>query len=789
MLKNYLKMAWRNTKKQKLYSGINLVGLSIGMVCIVFILLWLQNELSSDRFHEHADSLYRILIGQGSPTFTPLAAAVKAEIPEAVQATRYRPIGNRHVKYGEKALSEDRFCVADPAFFSMFSFPFVKGSPDNALTDPFSIVITEEMADKLFGRVDPMGEILRVEDRFDFKVSGVLKNIPRNSHLQFDILAPFPFIHDLWGENLDSWEGASHLTYVQLQKGSDPESVGHKISELVARHTGSEKIEMNLHPVPRLHLADFPLWLDSEQGSMRYVYLFSATALFILIIACINFLNLTTARSLVRAREVGIRKAIGGTQKNLRFQFLFESVLLAAVSLILALIMAVLLMPVVNNLLGMQFRAGVFSNPAIILGLLGITVLSGFISGIYPAFILSSFSPSRVLRGTVSAVGKKRYPLRMFLVVVQFSLTIILLIGASVVHKQMKHVRNYDLGFNKENVICMPATGSLLRRIAPAGDELQSYPGIVSLSLTNTLPGRAETASTMINWEGKDPNSLVRFEAIYADLGFQDTFGLSFLQGHYFSRERISELRTGIVVNEAAVRALGISPEDALGKKLINIPVSSSREERNGTIIGVVKDFHSRSLHNTIRPLILKFALSTQDNLSIRIAAGKVSETLEFLGNIWTKYSPDYPLNFRFLDDILNDFYRSEQRMGKLFNLFALIAIFTSCLGLFGLASNMAERRRKEIGIRKTLGASEAKIVGLLSKEILIILAAANAIALPASYYFMNRWLENFAFRTNLGWITFVLTSAVVIFIALGTVGYRSFIASKTNPVDSLRYE
>ncbi len=789
MLKNYLKMTWRNTKRQKLYSGINLVGLSIAMVCIAFIVVWIRNELSYDRFHAHADSLYRILIGRGSPTFTPLAQAVKDEIPEAVQATRYRPIGNRHVKRGDRALSEDRFCVADPSFFSMFTFSFIKGSPDNALEDPLSIVMTEEMAEKLFRGEDPMGGTIRVEDRFDFKVSGVVKSIPRNSHLQFDLLAPFPFLHDLWGEDLDSWEGASHLTYVQLQEGSDPEVVSQKISELVARHTGNDEIEMNLYPVTRLHLAEFPLWLDSEQGSMRYVFLFSATALFILIIACINFMNLTTARSAVRAREVGIRKTLGGTEKSLMLQFLVESIVLATVSLILALIMAVVFRPIVNNLLGMQFTAGIFSHPEIILGLFGIAVLAGFLSGIYPAFILSSFSPSKVLRGTVTAVGRVKYPLRMGLIVLQFSLSIILLIGASVVHRQLEYVRDFDLGFNRENIICMPATGSLLRRIAPAGNELLGHPGVVSLSLTNTLPGRAETASPMVSWEGKDPNSLVRFEVIYADLGFQDTFDLTFLQGHYFSRERLSELRTGIIVNEAAVRAMGISPEEAIGKKLINIPVSSSREERNGSIIGVVQDFHSRSLHYNIRPLIIKFALTTQDNLSIRIAAGKVSETLEFLRKVWAKYSPDYPLSFRFLDDILNDFYRSEQRMGELFNLFALIAVLTSSLGLFGLASNMAERRTKEIGIRKALGASEARIVGLLSKEFLILLVAANILALPTAYYFMSRWLQNFAFRINLGWVTFLFSGVLVMLIALGTIGYRSFEASRANPVDSLRYE
>ncbi len=789
MFKNYLRAALRNVAKQKGYSLIHIAGFSIGIACVIFILLWVRNELSYDRFHDNADNIYRVLLGTGSPTFTPLAQAVKDEIPEAANATRYRPIGPRLVKYGNTASNKNRVCVVDPSFFDMFRFPFVEGSPRTALSGPASIVITENMAGKLFGDEDPMGKTIQVEDRFDFQVSGVLEDIPSNSHMQFDVLAPFSFIHDLWGENLNSWGGASHLTYVELRPEVHPEVVSRKITSVVTAHTGNQDVEMNLYPLKKLHLAEFPMWLDSEQGSMKYVLLFSAVAVFLLIIAGINFLNLTTARSPVRAREVGVRKAVGATQKNLISQFLFESLFLSTVSLVLALAVVIILMPFVNNILGKDMGIGLLLAKEVLLGLIGIAFLTGLLSGSYPAFLISSFMPAKVLKSAVASGGSKRHPFRIALIVTQFSLTIILLVSASVVGRQLRFIRSHDLGFQRENIISMTATGSLLRRISAAGTELVGNPDIVSITLSSTLPGRNETTSSAVSWEGKDPDELIRFEAIWADLGFAETFDLEFVQGEYFSRERMSELRTGIIVNEAAVRAMGLTPESAIGKQLMNVPISSSREERNPTIIGVVKDFHSRSLHYDIRPLIVKFAIYSQDNLSLRIRAGKTRETLDFLGGLWAKYSPDYPLDYRFFDDILDDFYRAESRMGKLFNLFSLIAILTSCLGLFGLAANMAERRTKEIGIRKTFGASEARIVALLAKESVYLLIGANLIAWPVAYYFMIKWLQNFAFRTELGWIAFVAAGTAVFAIALSGVLYQSVKASRANPVDSIRYE
>jgi hypothetical protein len=627
-----------------------------------------------------------------------------------------------------------------------------------------------------------------VEDRFDFQVSGILEDIPANSHIQFDVLAPFPFIHTLWGEALDSWGGASHLTYVELQRGSDLHSVGRKISGIVARHSGQDDVEMNLYPMTKLHLAEFPMWLDTPQGSMRYVILFSAAAVLLLFIACVNFLNLTTARAAARAREVGVRKAVGATQKDLVGQFLFESLLLSAVSLALAIVAVAFLMPVVNKVLEKRMGLALLGEPWALAGLIGLAALTGLLSGAYPALFISSFPPSRVLKGVPVSVGRKRHPLRAVLVVAQFALTVVLIISATVVGRQLRFIRNHDLGFEKENIISMPATGSLLRRISAAANDLVGYSGIESISLSSTLPGRNETTSSAVTWEGKDPDELVRFETIWADLGFQDTFAMTFLAGGYFSRERPSELRSGIVVNEAAVRVMGLTPETALGRQLLNIP-TSSREDRNGTIIGVVKDFHSRSLHNDIRPLVLRFAPYAQDNLSIRIKAGRLQETLDFLAGVWAKYSSDYPLDYRFFDDILDDFYRAERRMGRLFNIFSLIAILTSCLGLFGLAANTAEQRTKEIGIRKTLGASETKIVGLLSKEFVALLGVANLLAWPTAAILMSRWLENFAFRTTLGWPAFLVSGVLVSLIALGTVSFHSIRAARANPVDSLRYE
>jgi putative ABC transport system permease protein len=788
MFRNYWRTALRNMLKQKGSSLIHLLGFSVGIACVLFILLWVRDELSYDRFHANADGLYRVLLGTGSPTFAPLGPALKAELPEALEATRYRPIGPRLVKHGEKASNNNRFAVADPSFFKMFSFAFVKGTPDSALAGPSSIVITEGMAAKLFGGEDPMGKTLNVEDRFDFQVAGILKDLPSNSHIRFDVLAPFPFINALWGEDLDSWGGASHLTYVEIPRGSDPAAVGRKISEIAARHTGRDDFELNLYPVTRLHLAEFPMWLDTPQGSMRYVVLFSGAAALLLFIACVNFLNLTTARAAVRAREVGVRKTVGATRKDLVGQFLFESWLLTTASLALAVAAVAALMPVVNKVLEKRMGLAFLGEPWALAGLAGLAALTCLLSGAYPAMFISAFPPSRVLKGAPASVGRKRRPLRSVLVVAQFALTIVLIISAAVVGRQLRFIRNHALGFEKENIISMPATGSLLRRISAAANELAGYSGIESISLSSTLPGRNETTSSEVTWEGKDPDELVRFEAIWADLGFQDTFAMTFLAGDYFSRERPSELRSGIVVNEAAVRVMGLTPETAVGRQLLNVP-ASSRQDPNGTIIGVVKDFHSRSLHNDIRPLLLRFAIYPQDNLSIRIKAGRLRETLDFLAGVWARYSSDYPLEYRFFDDILDDFYRSEKRMGRLFNIFSLIAILTSCLGLFGLAANAAEQRTKEIGIRKTLGASETKIVTLLSREFVVLLGAANLLAWPTAHVLMSRWLGNFAFRTTLGWPAFLLSGVLVSLAALGTVSFHSVRAARANPVDSLRYE
>ncbi len=788
MFHNYLRTAIRNMLKQKANSMVHLLGFSVGIASVLFILLWVRDELSFDRFHDRADHLYRVLLGTGSPTFAPLAEALKNELPEAAGTARYRPIGPRLVKHGERASHNNRFAVADPDFFEIFSFPFAKGSPASALAGPSSIVITEGIAAQLFGSEDPMGKTLNVEDRFDFEVTGVLEDLPANSHIRFDVLAAFPFLNRLWGEDLESWGGASNLTYIELRRGSDPEAVGRKISGIVARHTGNEEIEVNLYPVTKLHLAEFSMWLDTPQGSMRYVILFSAAAVLLLLIACVNFLNLTTARASARAREVGVRKAAGASQKDLIVQFLFESTIISTLSLGLAVVAVILMTPAVNDILGKRMNAAAFGEPWIIAGLVGLAVCAGLLSGAYPAVFISSLPPARVLKGAPVTVVKRRYPLRAVLVIAQFALTIVLLASASIVGRQLRFIRSHDLGFHKENIITMPATGSLLRRISAAANELAGYPGIESFTLSSTLPGRNETTSSEVTWEGKDPEKLVKFEAIWADLGFQQTFDMNFLAGDYFSRERLSELRSGIVVNEAAVRAMGLTPDTAIGCEVANIP-TSSREDRNGTIIGVVKDFNSRSLHNDIRPLIIRFALTAQDNLSIRVRDDRLQDTLDFLAGVWTKYSSDYPLDFRFFDDVLDDSYRAEKRMGRLFHVFAIIAILTSCLGLFGLAANTAERRTKEIGIRKTLGASEIKVVRLLSQEFLILLSAANLIAWPAAYYLMNRWLENFAFRTTLGWSAFFLSGTLVTLIALGTVGFHSVRAARTNPVDSLRYE
>ncbi|MFC1492625.1 ABC transporter permease [candidate division KSB1 bacterium] len=789
MYRNYLKIAFRNIKNHKGYSFINISGLAIGIACCTLILLWVQDELSFDTFHEDGDTLYRVTQETGSVTCAPLAPALKEEVPEVELASRYRPIGKRLIKYQDQSYSGDKFCLVDADFFKMFSFPLISGDPETMFDDPFSLILTEETAEKYFGDEDPMGKILKVENRFNFTVKGIIQNVPRNSHMQFDILVRFDFISDLWGENINNWGSNSHITYIRLQENSDPETAISNINDTYLRHLPEASNRLRLFSVNDIYLSKMPQWIDVEPGSYTYVLIFSIIALFILLIACINFMNLSTARSIRRAKEAGVRKVVGARKSDLIKQFYGESIISTLFAFILAFLLISAAMPVFNNLSGKVLGINSLMNFYVVAGIFLIAFFTGILSGSYPAVYLSSFKPINVLKSTAlgSLTGKSH--LRKILVTVQFILTIFLIIGTTVIYKQMDYIKNRELGYDRENIICMPATSSLLRQISAAGQELVKNPDILNISISATLPGIRETTTSKITWNGKNPDETIRFESIIADLEFQKTFNLKIIEGRYFSREHPSEFRSGVVVNETAVKAMGIVDESPIGKEMSNLPGYSSFHTEKVKIIGVVKDFHSRSFHHEISPLIIMFSPYSNDNLSIRIREGKTAEALMFLDDIWKRFVPDYPFEYRFFDDRLNDLYSAEQRMGKLFNYFSILAIFISCLGLLGLVSFITQQRTKEIGIRKTFGASVSGILILISKEFIILIGIAVVIAAPISYYVTNKWLERFAFRTDLAIWIFLAAGFITLVIASLTVSLQAFRAAQTRPVDSLRYE
>jgi len=785
VLKNYLKIALRNIKRHKGYSFINIVGLAIGMACCILILLWVQDELSYDRFHENADDIYRVIqdinFTDHSTTWTitqgPLGPSLKENFPEIINATRITGRGLR-LTYKKKNFDED-VGMADCSIFEMFTFPLVKGDPSTALSDPFSMVMTEEMAKKYFGDEDPIGKTIKADNQWDFQVTGVLKKVPRNSHLQFDFLIPFIFGREL-NYTVDRWGNSQFRTYVQLPKGVPAHEVIQKISGyLYEKPTIEKDARINLQPLTRIHLHS-NYEFDSAHGDITYVTIFSIIAFFILLIACINFMNLATARSGNRAREVGIRKVVGAYKTDIIKQFYGESILLAFIAQIFALIMVWFLLPVFNNLSAKELSMNITGNPLVLLGLLGIALITGIISGSYPALFLSSFHPVRVLKGS-SFSGSKGSLFRKILVVFQFSLTILLIICTTGVYNQLNYMQNRKLGYDKEHMIYMGMRRETQANFESVKNELLQNPNIVRVTASSNVPTYGYTFSNSLwRWEGQNPDEETLMRAVFINLDYFKTFGMEVIEGRSYSKEFSTDVTESIIVNEEAVKAMGM--ESPIGKRL-------SLGERNFKIIGVVKNYHFRSLRQKIDPLILIYNTKNSYILFAKLKSENIPKTIGYIENIWKKFAPGYPFNYRFLDEALDRLYRSEQRIGTLFKYFSGLAILISCLGLLGLASFMAERRTKEIGIRKVLGASVSNIILLLSKEFTKWVIVANIIAWPVGYFAIKKWLQSYAYATNIVLWSFILSGVLALLIALATVSYQSIKAALANPVDSLRYE
>ena len=800
MFRSHLKIALRNIKNHKTYSFINISGLAIGMACAVLIYLWIQDELSYDRFHENANQIYRVVSdyqGYRAPaTPGPFAAFLKIQIPEIKNATRFKNTGGLFT-YNNRSFRLDGLLV-DKEFLKVFTFPLIEGNPDRVLSNIGSIVLTEESASKFFpesgksgGYEDAMGKILRVENRFTDKVEGIVKNVPENSSppLKFDYLYTFELLRR-WRKP-DSWyEGSDYFTFVLLEKNSSVNEVNRKIDALLRRNNFNPNQKYFLQPLSEIHLySDYQRW-DGPHGDIQYVVIFSIVAFFILIIACINYMNLSTARSMVRAREVGIRKVLGADRNELMKQFFCESVLFSCLALPIAFLLIELFLPVYRELSGKQLSLN-YLTWSTILGFSGLVLFTGMISGIYPALFLSSFQPVKILMGHSTlfmvnvrekGVALKSGSLRNLLVVTQFALSIIIIICTMTVYKQLNFIRDKRLGFDKENLIYISIAGS-------GGDEstfnavkneLSNHPGVISVSGSNNLPtGTPWVPASIVNINGI-PRHLA-FPAFAVDYEYLNTFKMEMAEGRFFLKEFSTDPDNAFIINESAARSLCL--ENPAGTKMYMPGLS-----KKGEIIGVVKDFHFESMHDEIQPLILVLEKNCVI-LNIRIRPGNIEKVLPQIKTVIKKHYSGIPLEFHFLNETIDQLYKTELRLGKLFIYFSILAVFISCLGLYGLASFIVEKRTKEIGVRKVLGASVPGVVSYLTKDFTKWIFIANLFAWPVSYYIMTRWLENFAYRINIGIFTLILSGILAFTVAVGTVSYQAFKAARSNPVDALRYE
>lgn len=782
MIKNYLKITFRNIIKHKGYSFINIFGLAIGMAVSILILLWVQDELSFDRFHKNIENIHLVGLRQDHATGrirvpmspAPLALALKKEFPEIVDATRRQRCGNVQLKYGEKGFVESRGCYIDPSFLEMFTFPLIKGDAKSVLADPHSIVLTEETKKKYFGDKGAIGKIITFQTKYTLMVTGIMENVPDNSSLDFDFIIPFEFIKEL-GADLQSWGENNYFTYVQLQQGVPYQKMSKKISGRIKKTDPQASSNLFLHPFKRMHLHS----LSGMGGNIRYVYIFTLVAIFILFIACINFMNLSTSRSVKRGKEVSLRKVVGANRKQLVIQFFGESILFSIIALFLALVLVELFLPVFNNFCNKNLTAILHGNPLILTSLLGITLFTGIISGSYPALFLSSFKPAQVLKSTLK-LGKGSSLFRKALVVTQFVFSIILIICTVVVYNQLDYLQNKNLGVNKENVLYLPLQGNIRTRYETVKNELLKNTDILSVTTSSHIPTRISSNTTAWDWEGKNPDEKVLMGITFFGYDYIKTFKMEMAQGRFYSKEFVGDSSLAAVVNERAVKVMGI--ESPVGKRL-------SMGSYQFKIVGVLKDFHFKSLREGIEPIVSVLAPTEQHFLFIRINSKNVSGAINYIKKIYKKIEPGYPAILTFLDEAFDRLYRSENRMGQLFKYFAFLAVFISCLGLFGLASFMGEQRTKEIGVRKVLGAKVSGIVLLFSREFTKWVLLANIIAWPAAYFAMNQWLDNFAYRSAIGVEVFILSAFLSLTIAFLTVSYQSIKAAVASPVKALKYE
>jgi predicted permease len=783
MLRNSVTTTVRLLRKQKAYALLNLSGLALGLTTSLLILLWVRHELSYDQYHEKLDRLYfvwhHVDPSTGwvvSDTQGPIAPALLAEVPEIANATRITFPRDMQLTVGEKRFKESgRY--ADPALFEMFSFPLVAGNPRTVLRDLSSIAISDSLAYKYFGGIGPaLGKTVRVENKDNYIVSAVFRTIPDNSSERFDFVLPFE-VASKADEGLRRWDSSALLTFVELKENASMAVVDAKLKNFTRAHAKDVTSSLFLQRLADLHLYDPVRGGKHAGGRISYVRLFGAVAAFILLIACINFMNLATARSVQRAKEVGVRKSVGASRGSLIAQFMTESVGLSVLAAGVALLLVRLLLPWFNGITDKQLAVP-FTTPGF-WGLLGvITLLTGLVAGSYPALLLSSFRPVQVLKGTLR-MGSGSARLRQGLVVFQFVLSTLMIVATVVVYQQVQYIRSKDIGLQRQNLVYLPAEPGVTGHFGPYRNELLGQPGIAGVSRSDYRPISVNTTTGDVAWNGKAPDQMISFQILKVDYDYAAVTGLTLLKGRDFSRKFTTD-SARFIINEEAARLMGM--QHPVGQRL-------KLWDREGSIIGVVKNFHSRSVHSAQPPLVITLTPGECGLVMVRTQAGKTAEALAALEKLHRQYTPEAVFEYRFMDQEFERIYRDDVMKGKLANGFAFVAVFISCLGLFGLAAFTAEKRTKEIGIRKVLGASVGSIVSLLSREFLRPVLLAILIASPVAWYLMDRWLDNFADKIDINWHVFALAGGAALLVALLTVSFQSIRAALANPVKSLRSE
>ncbi|MBN1224944.1 MAG: ABC transporter permease [Candidatus Aminicenantes bacterium] len=807
MIKNYLKVALRILKRHKAYSFINIMGLAIGMASCLLILLYIQDELSYDRYNANFSRIYRITtLAQMGDTGVnvvgaapPMAKTLVAEYPEVEDAVRFQDNGDVRVSFEEKSFREKRVVYTDASFFNIFTVSLLAGDSEKALASPRTLALSERTAKKYFGESDPIGKTLMFDGKVDYKVTGVFEEIPKNSHFHFDIMAS---LSSLPASQMPVWLNFNYATYLLLKQDANPKVIDAQFPMIFKKYAGPQiqkamgksieelstdmgmKIESSLQPLRDVHLHSDLMGELEPNSDVKYIYIMSIIALFILIIASINFMNLSTARSAGRAKEVGLRKVLGSQRKELVRQFLTESLVLSVISLVFAFLLFRLGLRLFNSLSGKEFAISDLNNGFMLTALVGITVLTGLLAGCYPAIFISAYRPVSVLRGRLRT-GAGTISLRRSLVVFQFGAAIVLIVGTLVVFNQLRYIQNKKLGFNKEQVLVMDNAHLLKRQAESFKNEILKNPEVVSGTISSCLPVPSGSEYLMVTPEGQSLSEETPPMAVWpVDHDYIKTLEIKIFSGRDFSREHATD-QSAALINQRA--ALHFGWENPLGKRIQKFDTVGGKPKVYN-VIGVVEDFHFESLRDSIKPLVLYLGRST-GLISFRIKTEDITGTIGFIRDRWNEFLPGEPFVYSFLDERFSRTYEAEQKIGKIFGVFAGLAIFISCLGLFGLAAFMAEKRTKEIGIRKVLGASVAGIIRLLIKEFVILVGIANLIAWPVAYFIMSRWLNDFAYRISLGIHLFVLAGLVALLIALSTVVFQAIKAALSDPVNSLRYE